>query len=53
MNPIDPRLQAQALPQDVVPDPARRRWLQAGGSLVLALGAPQLAFGAAIVAVRV
>jgi N-acetylmuramoyl-L-alanine amidase len=31
----------------------RRRALQAGGSLVLLLTAPQLAFGAAIVAVRV
>ncbi|KPF46654.1 N-acetylmuramoyl-L-alanine amidase [beta proteobacterium AAP121] len=31
----------------------RRRALQAGGALVLVLSAPQLAFGAAIVAVRV
>ena len=53
MSRTDPMQNAQPLPQDVVADPHRRRWLQAGGSLLIALGAPQLAFGASIVAVRV
>jgi N-acetylmuramoyl-L-alanine amidase len=42
-----------ALPQTVVEDPVRRRWLKAGGSLLIALGTPHIAWGASIVAVRV
>jgi N-acetylmuramoyl-L-alanine amidase len=47
--------QPNPLPQTVVADPARRRWLRAaaGGGLLITLGAPHLAWGAAIVAVRV
>lgn len=42
------------LPQTIVADPARRRWLKAtGGGLLITLGAPHLAWGASIVAVRV
>lgn len=53
MSQTDRPLNAQPLPQDVVADPRRRRMLQAGSSLLIALGAPQLAHGASIVAVRV